>query len=251
MLSDLLWEVSAYAELLGEAALADLPISTASSGMLMTVCAEPGITVAEMSRRKPRSQQAISQTVARLEKLGLIERRLKPGRGVGLHLTGEGQGMAGQALERERSADERLREILGEKNHDALRALLIESRDLLRPTRCANVREPVNPPTARVAPARAAPERNSRRVAPIGGVGRRCVFMVISSVAVARCGSRSAARYSSISSGPSARPRASRLVRRYMGRQSRSRCRSHMRSARSIASRSGRVRATASPSSRP
>lgn len=135
MLSDLLWEVSAYVELLGEARLADLPITTASSGMLMTVYAEPGITVAEMSRRKPRTPQAISQIVARLEKMGLIERRLRPGRGVGLHLTGEGRSMAEQAIERERSADEELLEILGKKNHDALRKLLLESRDRLRSER--------------------------------------------------------------------------------------------------------------------
>lgn len=135
LLSDLLWEVSAYVELLGEAMFADLPISTASSGMLMTVYAEPGITVAEMSRRKPRTQQAISQTVARLEKLGLIERRLKAGRGVGLHLTDEGRSMAEQAFDRERSADEQLLGILGKETHDALRKLLIQSRSLLRPER--------------------------------------------------------------------------------------------------------------------
>ncbi|MFD2416635.1 MarR family winged helix-turn-helix transcriptional regulator [Amycolatopsis pigmentata] len=132
MLSDLLWEVSAYVELLGEARLADLPITTASSGMLMAVYAEPGITVTEISRRMPRTQQAISQIVARLEKIGLIERRLKSGRGVGLHLTGEGRTMAEHAFERERSVDEQLVGILGKKNHEALRELLVESRELLR-----------------------------------------------------------------------------------------------------------------------
>lgn len=132
LLSDLLWEVTAYVELIGEATLADLPISLASSGMLMTVHAEPGITVAEMARRKPKTQQAISQIVARLVKLGLVERRLKPGRGVGLHLTDEGGVMAAQAIERERSADERLREILGARHHEALRTLLVRSRELLR-----------------------------------------------------------------------------------------------------------------------
>jgi DNA-binding MarR family transcriptional regulator len=133
MLSDLLWEVSAYVELLGEAELADLPITTASSGMLVTVYAEPGITVAEMARRTPRSQQAISQVVARLEKLGLVERRLRQGRGVGLHLTIEGRTMAEVALERERAVDARLVATLGRKNYDMLRRLLVESRVLLRP----------------------------------------------------------------------------------------------------------------------
>src|SRR5690348_12358168 len=106
MLSDLLWEVAAYVELLGEAALAGLPVTTATSGTLMTIYSEPGVTIAEMSRRKPRTQQAISQNVARLEKMGLIERRLGPGRGIGLHLTDEGRAMAEQAFDRERSADE-------------------------------------------------------------------------------------------------------------------------------------------------
>lgn len=133
MLSDLLWEVAAYVELLCEAELADLPISTASSGMLMTVYTEPGVTVAEIARRKPKSAQAISQIVARLEKLGLVERRLRQGRGVGLHLTSEGRGMAEAAFEREHAADERLVEILGQKNHETLRQLLLESRSLLRP----------------------------------------------------------------------------------------------------------------------
>lgn len=133
MLSDLLWEVSSYVELLSEAELADLPITTASSGMLMTVYAEPGVTVAELARRKPKSPQAISQVVARLEKLGLVERRVRRGRGVGLHLTAEGRTMAEVAFERERAADERLVAILGKKNHDALRQLLLESRGLLRP----------------------------------------------------------------------------------------------------------------------
>jgi len=132
MLSDLLWEVAAYVELLGEAALADLPVTTATSGTLMTIYGEPGVTIAEMSRRKPRTQQAISQNVARLEKMGLIERRLGPGRGIGLHLTTEGRTMAELAFARERSADEQVRQVLGAENHEALRRLLIESRALLR-----------------------------------------------------------------------------------------------------------------------
>ncbi|MEZ0111556.1 DNA-binding MarR family transcriptional regulator [Catenulispora sp. EB89] len=132
MLSDLLWEVSAHVELLGEAELADLPISTASSGMLMTVHAEPGVTVAELARRKPKSAQAISQIVARLEKLGLLERRLKQGRGVGLHLTAEGRDMAEVAFQRERAVDARLVGILGEENHETLRRLLVETRGRLR-----------------------------------------------------------------------------------------------------------------------
>ncbi|WP_194898504.1 MarR family winged helix-turn-helix transcriptional regulator [Catenulispora pinisilvae] len=131
MLSDLLWEVSAHVELLGESALADLPITTASSGMLMTVHAEPGITVADITRRMPKSQQAVSQIVTRLEKLGLIERRVRQGRGVALHLTAEGRKMAEAAFTRERATDEQLVAILGRERHDALRQVLVESRALL------------------------------------------------------------------------------------------------------------------------
>lgn len=137
MLSDLLWEAAAYVELLGEAALADLPITTATSGTLMTIYAEPGVTIAEMARRKPRTQQAISQNVARLEKMGLIERRLGPGRGIGLHLTDDGRTMAEQAFARERSADEQVRQILGAEDHEALRKLLVEGCVSLRSHRAA------------------------------------------------------------------------------------------------------------------
>lgn len=135
MLSDLLWEVAAYVEVLGEAALADLPVTTATSGTLITIYGEPGVTIAEMARRKPRTQQAISQNVARLEKMGLIERRLGAGRGIGLHLTAEGRTMAEQCLDRERTADAQVLKLLGPANHEALRQLLRESRTLLRASR--------------------------------------------------------------------------------------------------------------------
>jgi DNA-binding MarR family transcriptional regulator len=135
LLSDLLWEVAAYVELLTEAALAGLPVTTATSGTLMTIYGEPGVTIAEMARRKPRTQQAISQNVARLEKLGLIERRLGPGRGIGLHPTDDGRALAEQAFDRERAADEQVRQILGPDHHEALRQLLVESRGLLRARR--------------------------------------------------------------------------------------------------------------------
>jgi hypothetical protein len=46
--------------------------------MLIAVLDEPGMTVAEISRSIPEAQQPISS--ARLEKLGLIERRHGPGR---------------------------------------------------------------------------------------------------------------------------------------------------------------------------
>ena len=89
-LGHLLWETAAYAAVLGEAHLADSPLTLASVGVLDRVATWPGISVAEMSRQTPKTQQAISQVVGRLEKLRYLERRLREGRGVGLYLTPEG-----------------------------------------------------------------------------------------------------------------------------------------------------------------
>jgi DNA-binding MarR family transcriptional regulator len=93
------------------------------------------MTVAEISRRIPKTQQTISQVVARLEKLGLIERRLGPGRGVGLHVTGAGREMAQVAVAREQELTARLRELLGEERSTALTQLLTESYAILRQAR--------------------------------------------------------------------------------------------------------------------
>jgi DNA-binding MarR family transcriptional regulator len=134
-LYDLLWQVTAYTHLMGEAALAGTPLTVASSSMLIAVIEEPGMTVAEISRRIPKTQQTISQVVARLEKLGLIERRLGSGRGVGLHVTDAGREMTQVAVAREQELNARLRELLGEERSRALTELLSESRAILQEVR--------------------------------------------------------------------------------------------------------------------
>jgi DNA-binding MarR family transcriptional regulator len=134
-LYDLLWHVTAYSHLMGEAALAGTPLTAASSSMLIAVLEEPGLTVAEFSRRMPKTQQTLSQVVARLEKLGLIERRLGPGRGVGLYLTEAGREAAQDAVTREQEVGARLRELLGGERSAALTELLRESRAILRGAR--------------------------------------------------------------------------------------------------------------------
>jgi DNA-binding MarR family transcriptional regulator len=134
-LFDLLWQVTAYTHLMGEEALAGMPLTVASSSMLIAVLEEPGMTVAEISRRIPKTQQTISQVVARLEKLGLIERRLGPGRGVGLYVTDAGREVAQDAVAREQELAARLRELLGEERSSALTELLRESRAILREAR--------------------------------------------------------------------------------------------------------------------
>jgi DNA-binding MarR family transcriptional regulator len=134
-LYNLLWQVAAYTHLMGEETFAGTPLTVSSGSMLIAVLEQPGLTVAEFSRRIPKTQQTLSQVVARLEKLGLIERRLGPGRGVGLYLTGAGREMAEDAISREEEVSARLRELLGEDRAAALAELLRESRTILRQAR--------------------------------------------------------------------------------------------------------------------
>jgi DNA-binding MarR family transcriptional regulator len=103
--------------------------------MLRAILEQPGLTVAEFSRRIPKTQQTLSQVVARLEKIGLIERRLGTGRGVGLYLTEAGQQLAEGAVTREEEVSARLRELLGPERAGALTELLRESRAILREAR--------------------------------------------------------------------------------------------------------------------
>ncbi len=130
-LSDLVWEVSAYIEAMGESALADTPLTLAASGMLCLVHDEPGITIAEISRRVPKSAQALGQVANRLRKLGFIERRLGDGLGIGLYLTATGRAMADVAFAREREVTDRLMEILGDQRYGQLSDLLGDIRELL------------------------------------------------------------------------------------------------------------------------
>jgi DNA-binding MarR family transcriptional regulator len=133
-LIDLLLDTAYYVKLMGEAALADTPLSLLSSRMLATVLNEPGITVAEISRRIPKTQQMISHVAAQLAKLGLIERQLGSARGVGLYVTDAGRQMAEKGLAREHEMRTRLRELLGEIRYEALEQLSRETRAILRET---------------------------------------------------------------------------------------------------------------------
>lgn len=132
-LGHLLWEVSARAGMLGEAEMAGTPLTLPSSGMLQLIAAEPGITIAEITRRTPKTQQAVSQIVARLEKLGYVDRRLGSGRGVGLSVTETGLKACADGVAFEARFERRLRELFGEARYGQLRELLEQARDLLTP----------------------------------------------------------------------------------------------------------------------
>jgi DNA-binding MarR family transcriptional regulator len=127
-LGRLLWDVSTRTSALGETALAGTPLSLSALGVLDWIADHPGITIAQITRRSPTTQQAISQVAARLQKLGLIERRLSGGRGVGLYITATGRRVHAQGNQMRRQFEQGLREALGDDRYDGLRRLLEATR---------------------------------------------------------------------------------------------------------------------------
>jgi DNA-binding MarR family transcriptional regulator len=128
----LLWAVSVRTSALGEAALADTPLTLAGLGVLENIHARPGITIAEIARSAPQTQQALSQIAARLERLGFIERRLADrGRGVALHLTAAGATAYRDAHELAQAFEDGLKAALGASRHRRLVTLLDEMRTLI------------------------------------------------------------------------------------------------------------------------
>ncbi len=128
----LLWAVSVRTSMLGEAALGDSPVTLAGLGLLENVNARPGITIAEITRRAPQTQQALSQIAARLEKLGLIERRLaEGGRGIALHLTAAGAHARTQSHRTIETFEAELAGALGASRHQRLIELLEEMRTIV------------------------------------------------------------------------------------------------------------------------
>jgi DNA-binding MarR family transcriptional regulator len=127
-LGHLLWEVGARVSLLGEAALARTPLSPRMAGMLEAIDADPGTSIAEISRKVPVSPQAVSQVVVRLEGLGYLERRSgERGRGIALHVTEAGAKALAEADERKEALDREMAEALGEERHAELVRLLQEA----------------------------------------------------------------------------------------------------------------------------
>lgn len=128
----LLWAVSVRTSMLGEAALAGSPLTLAGLGLLENVNARPGITIAEIARRAPQTQQALSQIAARVEKLGFLERRLAAaGRGIGLHLTADGARARAEAHATTEASEARLAGALGTARHQRLIKLLEETRTIV------------------------------------------------------------------------------------------------------------------------
>jgi DNA-binding MarR family transcriptional regulator len=128
----LLWETYTRMIAVADAEFGDAELTLPAIGTLDMIGTWPGSTVAELSRRTPKTQQAISQLVAKLEKLGLVERRLGTGRGVGLHLTEAGLKARADGNRKEQALEDRLRGMLGPELYDELEAALDRARECLR-----------------------------------------------------------------------------------------------------------------------
>jgi DNA-binding MarR family transcriptional regulator len=133
-LHHLLWEVHAAISPVTEDAFEDSELNLPLSGTIDLIGLSPGVTVAELARVQPKTPQAISQLVARLEKMGLIERRLGTGRGVGLYLTASGEEAREDSAAREARIETRLRDMLGTEMYEELQTLLGRARPLLKDT---------------------------------------------------------------------------------------------------------------------
>jgi DNA-binding MarR family transcriptional regulator len=103
-------------------------LTMATTGTLDQIETWPGTTVAEMSRRTPKTQQAISQVVARLEKLGYIERRVGRGRGVELFLTEAGSDALASGRALELRLEQSLQELFGADLYEQLQSVLQQAR---------------------------------------------------------------------------------------------------------------------------
>lgn len=129
-LGHLLWELSARVNVLAEAALAKTELSRPSHGMLDVIHATPGIAIAEIARVMPKTQQAVSQIVARLESLGLVERKLV-GRAIGLYLTPAGLKARNEGAAAELAFEKQLEAALGHDKYERLRKQLMDARGAL------------------------------------------------------------------------------------------------------------------------
>ncbi len=130
-LGHLLWETSSRLRLLAESAMSDTQLHHPSIGALQTIATQPGITVSQLARRALKSQQSVSQIVARLERLGYVERRLGSGRSVGLYITVAGTAALAAGNAQEASFEQQIELLLGRARYSQLRSLLQQTRALL------------------------------------------------------------------------------------------------------------------------
>jgi DNA-binding MarR family transcriptional regulator len=130
-LGHLLWETYFRMSLLADAEFADSSLSSPAIGVLDMTSEWPGSTIAELARRGPKTPQAVSQVVSRLERLGFIERRLGHGRGVGLYITPAGVQARAEGHRHELAVEQKLLAQLGPDLYEELKTALDRARSAL------------------------------------------------------------------------------------------------------------------------
>lgn len=128
LLGHLLWETSARIQALGDVATAHTSLTRASIGILDLIATNPGVTIAGMTKFLPKTQQAFSQLVARLENLGLVERKLVQGRRIGLYLTAAGTRARAEGNAAEAEFEAELEHALGKARYERMCKALVEMR---------------------------------------------------------------------------------------------------------------------------
>ena len=98
----LLARASRAAQMIGDAGLADIGLTSAQSGVLFLIPKEGGASINAVSEGLGLAQSAASVLVQRLEQAGLIERQTDPNdrRAVLLTLTARGRALRAKAIER-------------------------------------------------------------------------------------------------------------------------------------------------------
>lgn len=163
-LASLLWEVSARVSALGEAALQTHSVSRATLGMLNVIHRHPGISAAEIARRLPVTQQSVSQLVTRLVRVGLVDRRVGPGRGFGLHLTAHGAKTRSAGDAADVTYERGLEDIFGTKRYEELRSMLRDANAVVVAQGLDT--PPAYPTYPLAAPPAVAPPARRRRKSP-------------------------------------------------------------------------------------
>lgn len=135
-LPHLLWETDALVRALIDLESGDAHLSRSALGTLMQIAHSPGSTISELARVGVRTQQSVSQVVARLERLGFVERRLQDGRAIGLHITEPGLAAVLVGDRCEASEEQELSELLGAERYEQLCELLAQA--------CAVLTEPAS-----------------------------------------------------------------------------------------------------------
>jgi DNA-binding MarR family transcriptional regulator len=130
LVGHLLWELSTRMSLL-DVAFEGSPLSRPSVGMLNVIATSPGIGIAEITRHALKTQQAVSQVVARLESLGLVERRLVGKRTIGLYLTPAGTRAHHEGLAAEAAFERTMAAAFGRERYERLRKVLLDARPVL------------------------------------------------------------------------------------------------------------------------